>query len=268
MRYNKKVIKTESDCDPLVIQWFWDTYKRSFIVINVRNYDPNKIKALKNKILSNQFKDIDDFYDTWAQYITEVIIMDYQMDGIDKIFLTTDEGDQIIMPLDVKGTNGYTDRETGLWVPGYGQLRMEMNHRYIPQDDETVHRPSFPYLRSNVTGWEDDLKQILYISELLAVLIPKVPLNKAINDPKYAYKFDLRNKPWEVNPRDDRDDRLVKNTSFYLDSSNDLELLVDVIETEFSLRNNNGIYVPFTPTIRSAELIKQNYFKMCYNKNK
>lgn len=262
MRYTKKVQKIEKDTDPFVLQWFWDTFKKSFNVYDIRNYDPNKIKTLKNKILCNEFKNIDEFYDIWSQYIIENIILDYQIDGIDKIFQIIDPASkEPNMIIDAKGTHGYRDKTTGLWVPSYGKVTMELCHRYLSMgDDKTVHRPSYPYLRSNRTGWEDDIKYILFISKLLAILIPKVPLNEVLNDPKYAYKFDVTNKPWEKNPRDTKDDRLVKNVRFDLGYWKDLNIFLKA-KSRFYLRNNAGIYVPFHPKTDSFKKIEQNYLQ-------
>lgn len=271
MRYIDEVIKTESDCDPLVLQWFWDVVKNPFHTINVRNFDADKIKALEktltkvfNKPASRysmeQFKKIIQIYD---QYMTEIVIQSYQIDGIDKIFQIHHPSMKKEILIDAKGTPGYRDPKTGVLIPSYGKVYMETYHNLTSLgDDETVHRLSYPWLKPvSRSGWEDDEKYILFISELLAILVPKVRLNEAMRDPRYAYMFASRDIPWKKNPRDKKDDRLVKNTRFDLERKRDLQFLVDVIEAEFSLRNNNGIYVPFTPTIRSVEQIKQNYLK-------
>lgn len=269
MRYTEKVQKIEKDTDPFVLQWFWDVTKNYFHTINVRNFDADKIKKLE-KTLSDIFDkpascysidDLKKIIQIYDQYMIETIIQDYQIDGVDRIFKFYHSNVNKHILLDAKATHGYIDKETGIRIPSYNILTMELCHRYLSRgDDETVHRPSYPYLRSNRTGWEDDIKYILFISELLAILIPKVQLNNVLTNPKYAYKFDLRNKPWEVNPRDTKDDRPVKNVRFYLETQRDLDLILEA-EAKFFLRNNSGIYVPFHPRTDSFKKIKQNYLQ-------
>ena len=278
MRYTKKVQKIEKDTDPFVLQWFWDATKNYFHTINVRNFDADKIKELE-KTLSNIFDKpasyytMDDFkkiIQIYDKYMIETVIQNYQIDGIDRIFKIyppNSNANKHIL-LDAKGTFGYTDSETGIRVPSYKIITMELYHRYISLgDDESIHRLSYPWLKLiNRTGWENDIKYILFISELLAILIPKVQLNNVLTNPKYAYKFDLRNKPWEVNPRDNKDDRPVKNVRFNLGTQRDLDMILEA-GARFYLRNNNSIYVPFTPRTTSFEKIKQNYFNSTSKKN-
>lgn len=270
MRYTEKVQKIEKDTDPFVLQWFWDVTKNYFHTINVRNFDPDKIKRFE-KTLSNIFEkpascySIDDFkkiIQIYDQYMIETVIQNYQMDGIDRIFKFYHSNANKHILLDAKGTHGYIDRETGILVPSYKILTMELYHRFLSLgDDGNVHRLSYPWLKPiNRTGWENDIRYILFISELLAILIPKVPLNEVLNDPKYAYKFDVTNKPWEKNPRDTKDDRLVKNVRFNLGTQRDLDILLEA-EARFYLRNNNGIYVPFHPKTDSFKKIEQNYLQ-------
>ena len=270
MRYTKKVQKIEKDTDPFVLQWFWDVTKNYFDTINVRNFDPDKIEKLE-KTLSNIFKkpasyytmnDFEKIIQIYDQYMIETVIQSYQIDGIDRIFKIYHSNVNKHILLDAKGTHGYIDKETGIRIPSYKILTMELYHRYISlRDDESVHRLSYPWLKLiNRTGWENDIRYILFISELLAILIPKVQLNNVLTNPRYAYKFDLRNKPWEVNPRDNKDDRPVKNVRFYLETQRDLDMLFEA-KAHFYLRNNVGIYVPFTPKTDSFKKIEQNYLQ-------
>ena len=270
MRYTEKVQKIEKDTDPFVLQWFWDVTKKYFYTINGRNFDADKIKRFE-KTLSDIFEKpasyytMDDFkkiIQIYDQYMTETVIQNYQIDGIDRIFKVYRSNANKHILLDAKATHGYTDRETGILVPSYKILTMELYHRFLSlRDDGNVHRLSYPWLKPiNRTGWENDIRYILFISELLAILIPKVQLNNVLTNPRYAYKFDLRNKPWEVNPRDTKDDRLVKNVRFYLETQRDLDILLEA-EARFYLRNNVGIYVPFTPRPDSFKKIEQNYLQ-------
>ena len=270
MRYTKKVQKMEKDTDPLVLQWFWDVTKNYFHTINVRNFDPKKIKTLE-KTLSNIFEKpssyytIDDFkkiIQIYDQYMIETVIQNYQIDGIDRMFKIYHSNINKHILLDAKSTHGYINRETGIRIPSYRILTMELYHRYISlRDDESVHRLSYPWLKLiNRTGWENDIRYILFISELLAILIPKVQLNNVLTNPRYAYKFDLRNEPWEENPRDNKKDRPVKNVRFYLETQRDLDLILEA-EARFYLRNNAGIYVPFHPKTDSFKKIEQNYLQ-------
>lgn len=270
MRYTKKVQKIEKDTDPFVLQWFWDVMKNPFHTINVRNFDADKIKKLE-KTLSNIFDKpasyytMDDFkkiIQIYDQYMIETVIQNYQIDGIDRIFKVHHSNSNKHILLDAKGTHGYIDRETGILVPSYKILTMELYHRFLSLgDDGNVHRLSYPWLKSiNRTGWENDIRYILFISELLAILIPKVALNRVMTNPKYHYKFRKDNKPWEKNPRDNRDDRLIKKTWFNLERQSDLDMILEA-ESRFWLRNNVGIYVPFTPRTDSFKKIEQNYLQ-------
>ena len=270
MRYTKKVRKIEKDTDPFVLQWFWDATKKYFHTINVRNFDADKIKELE-KTLSKIFDKpasyytMDDFekiIQIYDQYMTETVIQSYQIDGIDRIFKFYHSNANKHILLDAKGTHGYTDRETGIRIPSYKILTMELYHRYTSLgDDENVHRLSYPWLKLiNRTGWENDIRYILFISELLAILIPKVQLNKVLTNPKYAYKFDVTNEDWEINPRDNKKDRPVKKVRFNLGKQKDLDMILEA-ESRFWLRNNVGIYVPFHPTTNSFKKIEQNYLQ-------
>lgn len=270
MRYTKKVQKIEKDTDPFVLQWFWDATKNYFHTINVRNFDADKIKELE-KTLSNIFDKpasyytIDDFkkiIQIYDQYMIETVIQSYQIDGIDRIFKIYHSNDNKHILLDAKSTLGYIDKEMGIRIPSYRILTMELYHRYISLgDDESVHRLSYPWLKTvNRTGWENDIRYILFISELLAILIPKVALNRVMTNPKYHYKFRKDNKPWEKNPRDNRDDRLIKKTWFNLERQSDLDMILEA-ESRFWLRNNVGIYVPFHPNTNSFKKIEQNYLQ-------
>lgn len=270
MRYSKKVQKIEKDTDPFVLQWFWDATKKYFHTINVRNFDADKIKELE-KTLSKIFDKpasyytLDDFekiIQIYDQYMIETVIQSYQIDGIDRIFKFHHSNINKHILLDAKGTPGYINRETGIRIPSYRILTMELYHRFLSLgDDESVHRLSYPWLKLiNRTGWENDIRYILFISELLAILIPKVQLNNVLTNPRYAYKFDLRNRPWEENPRDNKDDRLVKNVRFYLETQRDLDILLEA-KAHFYLRNNSGIYVPFHPKTDSFKKIEQNYLQ-------
>ena len=260
IRYINGVLETEKECDPLVLQWIWDVTRTSNNVINVRNYDPDKIHYLSKKLMTHKWNNVDELYDTLTQYIIEMGMFIYQTNGIDKLLKIDSpllKDNNII--IDAKTTPGYYDSKSGKWIPSYGKVTMELYNRYINQD-ETVHNLSWPWLKEEGL-YDDNNKYILYISELLAILIPKKRLNEVMRNPKYHYKFGKDNRPWKDNPRDNKGDKLIKTTRFDLESEWDLYLLVDVIGALFWLRNNNGIYVPFTPTIRSAELIKQNYLK-------
>ena len=272
MRYTKKVQKIEKDTDPFVLQWFWDVTKNPFHTINVRNFDADKIKKLE-KTLSKIFDKpasyytIDDFekiIQIYDKYMIETVIQSYQIDGIDRIFKIYPPNANINkhILLDAKGTHGYIDRETGILVPSYKILTMELYHRLLSLgDDESVHRLSYPWLKTvNRTGWENDIRYILFISELLAILIPKAQLNNVLTNPRYAYKFDLTNKDWEVNPRDNKKDRPVKKVRFNLGTQRDLNILLEA-GARFWLRNNAGIYVPFTPKTDSFKEMEQNYLQ-------
>lgn len=265
-RYNESVRRTEKECDPFVLQWIWDTISQGFwgpirtpaTLINVRSYDRDKIDFLAEKLLINKWSNISEWYETLEQYIIEMCVFIYQTNGIDKLLkIHSPLLKDIDIIIDSKATKGYTDRKTGKWIPSYGKVTMELYNRYINQD-EAVHNLSWSWLKEDGL-YDDDSKYILYISELLAILIPKARLNEAMKDPKYNYKFGKDNRPWKTNPRDDKGDRLIKTTRFDLENSRDLYLLRDVVGALFWVRNNAGIYVPFTPSITAVEKIKQNY---------
>ena len=236
MRYSKSVRDTEKFNDPYLNQWLRDTITDPFIVYNVRNVDTSTKRTLT---------------------INEKILLDYQSDGIDKIIVISDLG---ITPIvDGKGTKGYFNKEAGMRIPSYKKLYMELYHREI-YEAESVHKLSWPWLRSHRTGWEDCLKGIVYTSELLVVAIPKVELNKVMTNPKYHYKFTKNNKKWYPNKFDSRKNLMIKTCYFDMENQRDLDMLFEA-KAHFYLRNNNGIYVPFHPRTDSFKKIEQNYLQ-------
>lgn len=233
MRYNQEVQNTEKNNDPYLNQWVWDIIQDDCIIYNVRNFDEK------------------------SKDIIEKILLDYQFDGIDKIIVIPELG---ITPIvDGKATKGYFSREAGMKIPSYKKLYMELYHREI-YEPETVHKLSWPWLRSHRTGWEDYLKGIVYTSELLVVAIPKVELNKVMTNPKYNYKFTKNNKKWYPNKFDSRKNLMIKTCRFDLENQTDLDMLFEA-KAHFYLRNNSGIYVPFHPRTDSFKKIEQNYLQ-------
>ena len=236
MRYNKSVRDTEKFNDEYLNQWAWDTIQDDCIIYNVRNVDTSVERPLT---------------------MTEKILLDYQFDGIDKLIVIPDLG---ITPIvDGKGTKGYFSKEAGMKIPSYKKLYMELYHREI-YEPESVHKLSWPWLRSHRTGWEDYLKGIVYTSELLVVAIPKVELNQVMTNPKYNYKFTKNNKKWYPNKFDSRKNLMIKTCRFDLENQTDLDMLFEA-KAHFYLRNNSGIYVPFHPKTDSFKKIEQNYLQ-------
>ena len=236
MRYNQEVQDMEKNNDPYLNQWAWDTIQDDCIIYNVRNVDTSVERPLT---------------------INEKILLDYQSDGIDKIIVIPELG---ITPIvDGKTTKGYFSKEAGMKIPSYKKLYMELYHREI-YEPKSVHKLSWPWLRSHRTGWEDYLKGIVYTSELLVVAIPKLELNKVMTEPRYNYKFTKDNKKWYLNKFDSRKNLMIKTCYFDLENQTDLDMLFEA-KAHFYLRNNSGIYVPFHPKTESFKKIEQNYLQ-------
>ena len=221
MRYINKNQQIEEYCKPFVMKWLDDIIgDRYYNPISIPNYDPDLIGDTNNEI--------------------------YKFLQSGHVDLIVDYGARKPAYIDFKGTYGINNFE------GYFVLTMEMCWRE-QWEAESVHHKSYPFLTNK---FPDNTQHLLYASKELMILIPKDQLNKVMLSDRYKGKFDVSNIEWKVK-KTDKKHKLVKNISFNLLNSKDIEIL-NMSNAHF-YRLIKGKYVK----ISSMDLIK--YLKEVQN---
>lgn len=235
MRYISENEQTELYCIPFVKQYIQDIIKNTpYVFRHIPNKDDGA-SAETNGIL------------LWLQYNHIDIVIDFK--------------ELASALIDMKGTLGLLDKETGEVIfPGYYKLTMEMYCKY--EGNPNIYK-SWPFIRRDPrdgrTTFTPKQQNILYISELMAILIPKVELEKVMKNPKYKYKFDTTNIPWKLNYSDKEEKKYVKNIVFDLNNNNDIDILLEV--GALFHRLIDGHYVKYDPLKIKPQQIRKDYIK-------
>lgn len=212
------------------------------------------VEDLVNEMFKYKFRHIPN-KDLGASETTNGVLLWLQFNHID---IVVDYADYASALFDMKGTLGIKDKETEEIVfPGYYKLTMEMYYKF--ENNSNIYK-SWPFIKRDVkdnTTFTPKQQYVLYISELMAILIPKVGLEKVMKSPQFKSKFDTTGVPWELNYSDDLGEKYVQNIVFDLRDDRDLDVLLAAGARFYRLVD--GVYTFYNPYKIKPYQIKKEY---------
>ena len=233
VNYDKENLTTEDECWSLVEKFI----KRSLV-------PDSSIELLRVKV-----------NDLGASSGTNKVLWWLQKNGGDFV---VDYGAKNFAVMDYKGTKGFSI--DGELFPGFYKLTMELFCKKAWELEPTDRRDyvsykSYAFLSK---GFAKNNQYILYISELMAVLIPKHGLEAVMK--KHSYKFEtVFDEPWKLNYSDHNKEKMVKNVIFNLHHDKDLKILLEA-NTKF-FRLLDGTYKEYNPLKVKPFQIRKDYIK-------